>query len=127
MLYREKKIKSGRMLEIEFSPIHPSGRNLNTGRSKSTKKAQDDYNRKKSERALVRKVNANFDTGDLFVHLTYKQNNAPQSYEEAKRDINNYIRRINNRRKNNGLGKTRYIIIIEEQIYKTGERAGESN
>lgn len=127
MLYHEKKIKSGKMLEIDFYPVHKNGGKIGSGRTKAQKKAQDDYNLKKSERELIRRVNCNFDTGDLFVHLTYGPKNAPQSYEEAKRDINNYLRRINNWRKNNGLDKAKYIIIIEEQVYKTGERAGQSN
>lgn len=127
MLYHEKKIKSGKMLEIDFYPVHKNGNKQGTDRSKAQKKAQDDYNLKKSERELIRRVNCNFDNGDLFVHLTYMQKKAPQSYEEAKKDINNYLRRVNNWRKNNGLDKAKYIIIIEEQIYKTGERAGQSN
>lgn len=127
MIYQEKKIKSGKMLEIEFAPIHKNGRRLNEGRSKASRKAQEDYNRKKSEKYLVRRVNANFDTGDLFCHLTYEPTKAPDSYDEAKRDVNNYMRRVNRWREKNGLDKAKYIIIIEEQIYKTGIRAGRSN
>ena len=127
MLYQEKKIKSGKMLEIEFAPIHKNGKRVSDGRSKASKKAQDDYNRKKAERALVRMVNANFDTGDLFAHFTYAPKNAPQSYEEAKRDINNLMRCVQRWRKKNGYSKAKYIIIIEEQVYKTGELAGKSN
>ena len=127
MLYAEKKIKSGKMLEVDFYPILPSGKRMSDGRKKASKKAQDEYNRKQSVRKLVQKVNANFDTGDLFAHLTYTQKNAPQSYEEAKRDINNFIRRIQNWRFRHGYDKARYIIIVEEQTYKTGELEGRSN
>ena len=127
MLYAEKKIKSGKMLEVEFYPIMPSGKKVSDGRSKALKKAQDDYSRKRSERELIRRVNCNFDAGDLFVHLTYAQKYAPESYEEAKRDINNYLRRVNNWRLRHGYDKARYIIIIEERTYKSGERAGKPN
>lgn len=127
MLYQEKKIKSGKMLEIEFAPIHKNSKRVSDGRSKASKKAQDDYNRKKSIRQFVRMVNANFDTNDLWVSLTYYDECAPLTEEQAMKDLNNYIRRVKYYRKKHGLGEGKFAYGIHEEVYKSGKYKGRSN
>ena len=46
---------------------------------------------------------ANFTSKDLAVHLTYNNDNLPESVDQVKKDIANYIRRIKRRRKKLGL------------------------
>lgn len=128
MLYAEKRVKSGKMLEVSVYPVNSAGRKISdTPKNRGTSPAQAAYNLKVASRNLARTVNCNFDTGDLLVHLTYAPSKAPQSYTEARNDIRKYVRRLDYWRTKNGYTKLKYIIVIEEQVYKTGERKGLSN
>ena len=149
---REKKTRSGKLLEADFYPIFPDGRKIpqRAPKTEMTSEAQARYNAKQALKNFVRLVNANFETGDLFVHITYHQDKAPQDEETAKRDIANYIRRIKSKRKTelkrvlksleaNPEDKEllekkkkleapfRYAYPLEEQIYKSGKNKGKSN
>ncbi len=95
-MIREKKIKSGPLLEIDFFPVFSDGRRLPTrsGKRQKSKTAQERYNHLVSCKKLIRFVNANFSSDDYYMHPTYDQIYAPRSYEEAKRDIVNTMRRF---------------------------------
>ena len=60
-----------------------------------------------------KRIHANFDNRDLIVSLSYDAANLPNSEEAAIRDRNNYIRRIKNFRKRNGLDELKYIAVLE--------------
>lgn len=121
-MIREQNIKSGKMFEAKFYPIYDYGRRLPTGKKKGTSKAQKKLNEKHAIEKLIRLVNANFDTGDLFIHMTYDQIHMPNSIEGVKKDIVNYNRRIKNYRARSGLPPNKYIYIIETTISrKTGQ------
>ena len=100
-MQREKHIKSGRLLEVDFYPVFADGRRMPT-RAPKTKRStaeQEKYNKKKAIKNFVRKVNANFFTGDVFMHPTYEPGNAPYTVTDAKRDIANLFRRVKTKRK----------------------------
>lgn len=151
-IQRIKQTKSGRLLEVDMYPIYPSGRKLPTRapKSKPSTKEQAKYNHNQAIKQTVRMINANFDTGDIIMHPTYEQDKAPQRYEDAARDIGNYIRRVKTKREaeRKRIGKLlrqnpkdtklkqqykklqapfKYYISIEEVKYKSGRRAGRSN
>lgn len=128
-MIREKKIKSGKLLEIEFYPIYDNGQRVPTRapKEKLSKEKQRKLNKKNAEKKLIRIVNANFDEGDLFCHLTYTADNAPQSEDKIKKDIKNYIRRIKNYRQKNNLPAMKYLYVIEKSEYHTGKHAGKAN
>lgn len=97
---REKKIKSGRLLEVDFYPIMENGRRLPTRAPKIAPSLPEQirYNRTQAIKKLIRLVNANFDSTDNFLHPTYRAKDAPQTEKEAKRDVVNFLRRIKTRR-----------------------------
>ena len=97
---REKKTKSGPLLEVDFYPVFEDGRRLPTRptKTKRSTKEQAEYNRRQAEKKIVRLVNANFGADDYFMHPTYEPAKAPQNEKEARRDIVNYIRRVKTRR-----------------------------
>lgn len=150
-MQREQKIRSGKLLEVSFYPIWQNGKRVPTRapKSKPTSEEQRKYNQKRAVQNFVRMVNANFDTGDLFVHLTYFPDSAPETFEEAGRQVYNYIRRLKNRRatelksvtarlvsspkdaqlkeKKKKLSEPfRYYTVTESNVYKTGKYKGRS-
>lgn len=99
-IIREKKTVSGNLLEMDYYTVYDNGRRLpaRASKSKVSTAAQQKYNRTVSIKNYIRKINANFDSTDYFMHPTYQAENAPQSEDEARRDIANYIRRVRRRR-----------------------------
>ena len=63
---REKKTKSGPLLEVDFYPVFEDGRRLPTRpiKTKRSTKEQAEYNRRQAEKKIVRLVNANFGADD---------------------------------------------------------------
>lgn len=151
-MQREKQTKSGRLLEVDFYPVWNDGRKIpeRAPKNKRSTVEQEKYNRQQAIKNIVRKINANFDTGDVWMHPTYDPAKAPQTETQARRDISNYIRRVKTKRNSevkriqrlfehnptdNRL-KTqfkklqeplRYVGVIEQQIYKSGPLKGRCN
>lgn len=101
MQIRNKKTISGPMLEVDYYPVFNDGRRVPTRapKTKPSTEAQEKYNRAQAKKKIVRLVNANFDNTDYFVHPTYEDWQAPQTEEQARKDIVNYLRRIKTKRK----------------------------
>lgn len=94
-MIREKRIKSGKLLEVNIYPVTRDGKHIFRGpKSKVSSEQQTKYNQKQAQKRAVRLLNANFDESDVIIHLTYSENKRPDEYEQAKRDIVNYLRRI---------------------------------
>ena len=114
MAIREKKYKCGKYLEIEIYPISKIEQKKSRKRKKKeSRKEQKNLNDKNARKKLRRIINANFTNKDLFIHLTYDNDNLPDSEERALRDRNNYLRRIKNYRKRNNLPELKYIAVLE--------------
>lgn len=125
-MIREKKIYSGRMLEADFYPVYENRRRLpeRAAKNKITSEEQAEYNRQQSEKRFIRLVNCNFGTDDIFLHLTYAPENAPGNEDAARRDVNNYLRRVKYYFQKHKLGKLKYIYVIEQKVYRKGRFAG---
>ena len=92
-IIREKNIKSGKILEAEFYPVFPSGRRV-PERKRPTREEQKNLNDANARKKIVRLINANFDEGDIVIHGTYRDTEMPESLDQVRRDLNNYIRRL---------------------------------
>lgn len=111
--YLVKTIISGDYLESEIYPIYIHTRDApRKDKEKNSREAQTNLNDKNARKRFVRLVNTNFSKNDLAVDLTYADNFLPTE-EEARRDIQNYIRRIKNYRKKHRLEPLKYIYVIE--------------
>ncbi|MGR6906180.1 rolling circle replication-associated protein [Lysinibacillus sp. BSL11] len=113
---RRKTIKSGNILECEIYPIRSDMGKWERGKKKQdgrSSMAQKNLNMKNAIKHFVRLVNRNFTFKDIAMHLTYDNFNLPESYEQAKKDVTNYIRRIKRYMKKMGLGELKYIYVIE--------------
>lgn len=121
-VYATKEIESGVIKEIEIYPEF-SRAELKANRVKKvSKEAQNNLNDKNARKRLIRLINTNFTNGDLWITLTYLDEYLPASMEEALKNIKNYLRRVNYRRKKLDLDKAKYIYITEYAEGKNGIR-----
>lgn len=110
--YRARTIKAGDVLEVEVFPIWNTQNEVRRAKKAATREAQRNLNDKNAKKRLIRKINANFSEEDLCVTLTYKNGFVPDE-EQARRDIRNYIRRVRDWRRKNGLPELKYVYVIE--------------
>ncbi|EOU1596819.1 hypothetical protein QYB28_002958 [Clostridium perfringens] len=124
MAWREKRIYSGDMLEIEIYPISIQEKNKSRSRKKrESSLGQRNLNEKNSKKNIVRLINTNFTEKDLGVTLTYKENELPESLEEAKKDVSNFIRRVKRYLKKNKLPDLKYISVVEYKEKRKNNKA----
>jgi len=99
-MQREQKTTSGPLLEIDFYPVFEDGRRIPTRapKTKPTSAQQKKYNDTQATKKFIRLANANFDNTDFLMHPTYSPSKSPQTEQEARRDIVNYLRRVKTRR-----------------------------
>lgn len=118
MPYYERRIKSGRVLEVfRYFSLRPAGANIPRGKNqKKSSAAQLVRNYVNAKKNLVRIVNANFGPGDLFITLTYEV--PPPSPATAKKDLAKYIRRLREYGKRNKI-TVKWIHVTE---YREGSR-----
>ena len=111
--YVVKTIQAGDYLESEVYPVYERRRDTPRGkREKHSRLVQKNLNDKNAKKRIVRLVNANFTKEDLMVTLTYRDKYLPTE-EQARKDIQNYIRRIKLYRKKAGLPPLKYVYVIE--------------
>lgn len=121
---RRKEIHCGAdYLEVDVYPYTEGQENARRSGRRATKKKvsapkQQNLNEKNARRYLIQKVNTNFGKGDLHVSVTYDRKFLPSTVEDAERIARNYLRRMDYRRKKEGLGPLKYILVTE---YSTGE------
>lgn len=120
---REKKIYCGnKYLEVDIFPYSDIQGKVSKGKrakkEKVTGPKQKNLNDKNARRYFIQFTNANFGEGDLHLTATYKDKFLPLTIEDAEREARNYMRRLDYRRKKEGLSPLKYILVTE---YSTGE------
>ena len=115
MGYRTRTIKAGPRLEVEIYPIF--GRE-NTGRLRAAKQnmtpeAVQRNNEERSRRKLIQLIDANFDERDYHVTLTYA--GTTPAYDQARKDVKNFLRAVKRRREQRGLDELKYVYTIEDE------------
>ena len=78
---------------------------------KPTSSIQAKLNQRNAEKKITRLIHNNFTENDIAVHLTYEDE--PESIEQAKRDLTNYLRRVKRMRNKLGLSELKYISTTE--------------
>lgn len=110
--YRVKTRKCGDLLECEIFPIRiqmPDA--TRTRKAAKTTEAQGRVNERNAERRFLRLVHTNFTRADSWYTLTYE--NAAPDFEQAKRDIVNFIKRFRAYCKKKGYPDLKYIYVTE--------------
>lgn len=109
---KRKKTISKNMIEVlDYHTSRTYRKNGKRVKKKSiTPEAMKKQNEKQAEAMLRMLIDNNFTTNDCYITLTYKEQ--PATWEDAKKDIQNFIRRLKRRYKK--LGKElKYIYIAE--------------
>ncbi|PYG88478.1 hypothetical protein LY28_01327 [Ruminiclostridium sufflavum DSM 19573] len=120
--YRVKTIKCGQMLECEIYPIWKTGnKDIGIGKKKPSREAQKNLNDKNAKKKVIRQINTNFTNEDIWATFTYDNEHLPGSAEQAKKDMQNYIRRLNRYVRKNKLPALKYIYVTE---YEEDEKKG---
>lgn len=113
-IYATKTIESGNQFEVEIYPaLTKRGKNKIRKEHKEVYRKWNDAHRKKN---IIRKINHNFKSGDIYGTLTYPRESYPSTLEEAKKNMVNFIKRIKTRlkKKNIELNKFKYVYATEK-------------
>ena len=120
--YRIKTIRSGEMLESEIYPIWNTNKSSIRGEKKNaSRKAQQNLNEKNTKKKIIRLINTNFTREDIWATFTYNNENLPKDPIQAKKDMQNYIRRLKRHIKKHNLTDLKYIYVTE---YEEDEKKG---
>lgn len=112
-IYATKTIESGNQFEVEIYPaLTKRGKRTIRKENKEVYRKWNDAFRKKN---IIRKINHNFKSGDLYGSLTYPNNCYPESLSQAKKDMVNFIKRIKTRlkKKKIDLSTFKYVYATE--------------
>lgn len=116
-VYATKEIRAGDQLEVEIYPEFVRGQQAEipptAAQKEKHRKAQWNLNEKNSRKQCERVINANFGDRDIWATFTYTDADMPATMEEALKNMQNYIRRLNYQRKKRGLKNARYVYTTE--------------
>ena len=113
-IYATKIVEAGNMVDVEIYPEFTRKKQIsNKPLTKKQKKAKRNLNDKNAKKYLKRLINANFKNGDIYATFTCDDNHLPSDIDEAHKIMTLYIKRLNYERKKRGLGKTKYVYVIE--------------
>lgn len=123
---REKKIYCGKnYLEVDLYSLSEFQIEIKKGKRSKKKYVslpkQEKMNDKNARRRFVQIVETNFGEGDIFITTTYKPKYIPKSYDDARRESRNYIRRIRDKMKALGIKEELKYVVI------TSMREGKGN
>lgn len=113
---RTKTVKAGPMVYMDCYPVWDT-KGASQARREAKKeahaKAQARLDARRRARRVEQLVNANFGAGDMLLTCEYAQGHQPEDGAQAKRDIVNFLRRVNGLCAKRGLAMRRYIYITE--------------
>lgn len=115
-VYATKEIRAGDQLEVEIYPEFTKGQRdeiPDEGKKKRRRRAQKNLNDRNSRKMCERMIGENFTDRDIWATFTYTNENMPDSQEAANRNMQNYIKRLNYRRRKQGFPNARYIYVTE--------------
>ena len=115
MHYCTKTERAGDTLVLTVYPIlgRSDRAKAEAARKAMSRERQNRYNRERARRRLALLMDANFGKNDLHVTLTYR--GTPPEYEQARKDVRNYLRAVKRMREKAGLPEMKYIYVIEEE------------
>lgn len=110
---REKIYVCGKYIRVHLYPVRRVARGIRGKRNKTSSEIQMKLNEKNSHHRLSDLAHTNFTEHDLSVMFSYRDDNMPDTIDEAMRNMQNFIRRVKNRYKKYGLPAPKYIYVTE--------------
>ena len=110
-MYYKTTVKAGKTLEVYRSFSKRTGKAKGTSDRTVSKEEIEKNNRRRAIIKLTRVLNANFDKYSCHISLTYRNENRP-SVEQAKKELNNFLRRLRREYKKRGC-ELKYIVVTE--------------
>lgn len=111
--YRVKSIKSGDILEYECYPLWNSRKAKRVKKNNESTNSQKNLNDKNAIKNVIRLLNTNFTDEDTWATFTYDNDNLPESYDAAKKEMMNYLRRLKRQLKKRGQEELKYLFVTE--------------
>lgn len=113
MKYRVKTIRSGKMLECEIYPVFRHRIGWRKKPNQESTEKQKNLNNKNMKKKLIRLLNANFSESDIWITVGYRNGDLPPTLSAARKDVINYIRKLQRYCDSQGLDKLKYVYVIE--------------
>lgn len=115
---KTRTIRSGSLTEVECYPVYAYPYRRQLEKARPTSEAMRAVNDRNARKRFERLAECNFVPGkDYALTLTYSSGEAPEDPERCRKDLANYLVRVNRARKKAGLPKARVMAVIE-----TGKR-----
>lgn len=115
--YREAVYECGDYLESCIYPVYKTATSRKR-KSKPTPEAMQKLNDLHTQNKMIRIINANFTENDVKLDLTYAPEFEPESFEEAEKELERYLRRVKHWRKKNGYPELKYFACTEQGSVK---------
>lgn len=118
MAYREQRFDCGDFLEVNIYPVFQTViRSGRRSRRKPTREVQQALNKMNRAKEVNRVICANFTNRDYYITLSFKDD--PPEIERVRKDITNFLAKVERAMKRKGLDKPKWVKTIE-----TGARSG---
>ncbi len=119
-LQKTRTTKAGEMLECQSFPCFVDRADYTRAKKyRPTREVQAALNARNAQRKFIRKVNANFSTGDLWGTFGWDYERMPADMDAAWKEVGNYISRLRYHRRKAGLGNPKYMFVIESTPGRT--------
>ncbi len=112
--YREQKYVCGKnYIDIQIFPVYPTAGKMRKVKRKPSSETQARLNEENAKKKLSRLVHTNFTKKDIALTLTYDEDKLPADVDFAKKDIQNFMRRLKRLYKKIKIN-IKYIWVLEE-------------
>lgn len=123
MAVKTRWIKAGPQMEVEIYPIWDTRIQRAAqarARDEKHRQAVAAVNERRRREGIRRLILCNFEPGDLFVTLTYREEaqEGIHCLADVRADVRAYLRRVKRWRKRKGLEDLKYLYVIEKQTKK---------
>lgn len=110
---KTRTIRSGSLTEVECYPVYVYPYRRSLEKAHPTQQAMRAVNDRNAKKRFERLMECNFQPGqDYFITLTY-EGDAPEDEERCRKDVRNYLNRVNRAREKAELEKAKYMGVIE--------------
>ena len=120
---RTRQVDAGPVRYVEIYPVIRHRGGARAARAKATREAQQRVNRRRAREKVEQLIHMNFDAGDLFLTLTYRDQDARIGDDEVREDVRSYLRKMKRAAKKAGR-ELKYLYVLELPERQDGDTRG---